>query len=292
MYPYNFRPEQLGINFREVFVIIPYEDKFNVLYDLLIVKAVEKASELLSLSGQQALYAKRASDDIGTTSGWLSVLEHLYTAQVVLGVLTDQNANVYYELGIAHATQQIQRQVLLLDSAEQPPFDLKDLIHFDYHFGGLDSDILPFAKKIADAITAFKIENERRINKARMVCGPYEFEVMMDWGEEPGVPIHTSPKGRSDYETKIFSKHGGNENYSKGSFERHVVAITNLCRIGLMGLNTAPPRYEQRDGGVILYVEFAYHWTDLGNCVLNLIGKIDRNEVNRRRSSLPAHFDR
>ncbi len=290
MYPYDFRPRQLGINFREVFVVIPYEDQFNVLYDQLIVKAVEKANEFLGLSGQQTLYAKRAVDDAGTTSGWLNVLEHLYTAQVVLGVLTGRNANVYYELGIAHATQQIQRQVLLLDSTQQPPFDLKDLIHFDYDPQALALGVVPFAKKIADAVAAFKIEDERRISKARMICGPYEFEIMMDWGEHPNLPMHTSPQGRLDYERIIREKHGGDENYSRGSFERHVVAITNLCQLGLLGFNTAPPEYLEKDNQTILYVGFSYHWTDLGNCVLNLIGKIGRHEVKRRRANLPLHF--
>ena len=102
--------------------------------------------------------------------------------------------------------------------------------------------------------------------------------------------MHTSPQGRIDYERIIREKHGGDENYSRGSFERHVVAITNLCQLGLLGFNTAPPRYQERDSRMILYVEFSYHWTDFGNCVLNLIGKIDKDEVNRRRANLPAHF--
>ena len=147
MYPYDFRPKQLGINFREVFVVTPYEESYLVLFNDLIVKAVDEASKMLNLTGHQALYAMRAKDDIGTTSGWINVLEHLYTAQVVLGVLTGGNSNVYYELGIAHATQQIQRQVLLLKAGEKSPFDLKDLIYFEYHPENLNADIQPFAKK-------------------------------------------------------------------------------------------------------------------------------------------------
>ena len=53
------------------------------------------------------------------------------TAQIVLGVLTDDNPNVFYELGIAHATQPITRQILIAENGYKPRFDTKDLIYYD-----------------------------------------------------------------------------------------------------------------------------------------------------------------
>src|SRR4051812_37224938 len=108
MYPYNFRPIVKGLNPEEVFVVIPFLAKYDSIYTDLVQGAVDIAAEKLNRN----IKAYRTKGDLRTTSGWLEVMEHLYTAQVVLGVLTKQvNANVQYELGIAHATQPIQRQV-------------------------------------------------------------------------------------------------------------------------------------------------------------------------------------
>ena len=66
------------------------------------------------------------------------MLEHLYQVQVVLGVLTAEIiANVYYELGIAHATQPLSWQALVAEEDHQPQFDTKDLIFMQLDPGDL-----------------------------------------------------------------------------------------------------------------------------------------------------------
>ena len=115
MYPYDFRSVRKGINHNEVFIVMPFSAKLESVYTNLIVPAVSKTNELLERTGQNILQAYRSKDDIRTASGWINVLEHLTTAQIVLGVLTEDNANVFYELGIAHATQPITRQVLIAE---------------------------------------------------------------------------------------------------------------------------------------------------------------------------------
>ncbi|MBM3252509.1 MAG: hypothetical protein FJZ11_07025, partial [Candidatus Omnitrophica bacterium] len=86
MYAYDFKPKQKSINFREVFVVMPFEVKYDDIFDKLIVPATEKANEILGYVGQQALSAYRTKEDIRMVSGWINVLEHLLTAQIVLGV--------------------------------------------------------------------------------------------------------------------------------------------------------------------------------------------------------------
>lgn len=129
MYPYDFRPKQKAINFTEVFVVMPFEE-YDDVFNKLIKPATEKANELLNDTEHQALSAYRTKDDIRTTSGWINVLEHLLTAQIVMGVLTSNNPNVFYELGIAHATEPITRQILIANKGYQPKFDTKDLIYY------------------------------------------------------------------------------------------------------------------------------------------------------------------
>jgi hypothetical protein len=74
--------------------------------------------------------------------GASEVLEHLYQAQIVFGVLTAEiNANVYYELRIAHATQPLSCQPLIAGEGYQPQFDTKDLIFMQLDPGHLAASV-------------------------------------------------------------------------------------------------------------------------------------------------------
>lgn len=281
MYPYEFTPKQKAINFTEVFVVMPFGKKYDNIYDNLIVLATNKANEKLSYSGLQALRPYRTKEDIRTTSGWINVLEHLLTAQVVLGVLTDNNANVFYELGIAHATEPISRQVLIANKGYERQFDTKDLIYYEYE-NNLEKSIEPLSIRITDAIKTHKIEQEKNIHRARMLLGPYEFEIVMIHGKARSFVLHTSPKARTNYESTMINEYG---DYMKGCFERHVFAVSNLCSLGLLGLNTS-----SNLSGAIINVQFSYHWTELGNSVLHLMKLITPEELKARRENLPAFF--
>lgn len=282
MYPYNFVPQQKAINFTEVFIVMPFDEKYNDIYFKLIVPATERANEMLGYTGQKALKPYRTREDISTTSGWINVLEHLLTAQIVLGVLTGENPNVFYELGVAHASEPITRQILIADKNYKPSFDIKDLIYYPYE-EDLQKSIDGLAKKIEHAINTHKIKQEKKINQARMLLGPYEFEIaMLHFGGKNFV-LHTSKKGREDYEKGLKMLQG--ENFVEGAFERHVEGIRHLCQCGLLGLNTATDKTQE--GSV---VHFSYHWTELGNSVLHLMGLIDSEELKNRREGLPAYF--
>ena len=239
MYPYNFKPSRKGINSREIFIAMPFgetdELELDNVFNDLILPAVEKANQLLGLSTESKLAAYRSEDDMRTASGWINVLEHLTSAQIVLGILTGDNTNVFYELGIAHATQPITRQILIANKGYSPKFDTKDLIYYPYE-DDLEKSIEPLAKKIEDAIKWYVVEEEKKVKQAIMQLGPYEFEVIMNHQGAPNFVFHTSREGRRHYEDAMIRNHG--EDYGRGSFERHVPAITNLCRIGLLGLNT------------------------------------------------------
>lgn len=275
MYPYKMTSSIKEINFSEIFVAMPFEEECDNIYKELIIPAVEKANLKLGYVGSQLLKPYRPKDDIRTTSGWINVLTHLFSAQIVLGVLTSDNPNVFYELGIAHATEPITRQILIANKGYEPRFDLKDLIYFQYE-DNLETSIEPLADKIKDAIDWYKIEEDRRVHQARMLVGPFDFEVLMMHGKDRSFAIHTT-KGQDDYEKA----------YGEGSFQKHISAITNLCHHGLLGLDTS---HKKEDGQKVV-VSFSYHWTNLGNCVLFSMGLIDQNEVVTRRVNLPAYFE-
>lgn len=284
MYVYNFKPTFQSIEFRKVFIAMPFEDKYDNIFHKLIEPAVQLASQKLGLKKEEVLFAFRTKEDINTTSGWINVMENLLTAQVVIGVLTSNNPNVFYELGIAHATQPLVRQILIAKKDYKPRFDLKDLIFYGYE-NNFGKSIDPLAIRIKQSIEMYKTEEDKIFHRARMPIGPYEFEVLMDHANDRNFVMHTSKQGREDYQNWAKQKHNDDEQYWKGAFERHVVAITNLGRQGLLGLNTKSERTATGTG-----VEFSYHWTDLGNCVLNLMKLITDEELKARRRGMPKYF--
>jgi len=79
-------------------------------------------------------FAAKRADEIGLP-GIISgpLLAAVADSDLVVADLTDHDANVFYELAIRHAAQR--PVVQLIDSAQRPPFDLRDLhtIRLDVH---------------------------------------------------------------------------------------------------------------------------------------------------------------
>ena len=99
----------------ECFVIMPFQPKFDVIYEGVIAPAIQKAG-LDALRGDGIYGAQRVMDDV-----WKGIRE----ARIILAELTGRNANVLYELGLAHA---IGKEVIIIVNAmKDVPFDLRDV---------------------------------------------------------------------------------------------------------------------------------------------------------------------
>ena len=278
MYPYDFTPTHKGLNPEEVFVVMPFEPKYDPIYDDLIEPAVSSAAKSLT----RALKSYRTKGDLRTTSGWIEVMEHLYTAQVVLGVLTENvNANVQYEIGIAHATQPIRRQVLIAEENYKPAFDTKDLIFMRYNPKSPVGSVAELTDRIKTALREWDVEQEDIVCYAIARITPFEFDIIMHWAFRPNFAVKTSGNGQKIYEQQIAQTHGHDKKYMQGVFQRHCEAIGRLQRSGLLGLNTHadPPR-----------IEFSYWWIDLGNLVLLKFGLINHAERLQRYENMPKHL--
>ncbi|MBU4315652.1 MAG: hypothetical protein KKF30_00105 [Proteobacteria bacterium] len=104
------------------FVMMPFADPIGQYYSLIYKPAIEKAG----------LTPIRADDDIFTTGKIIDQIWHgINNAKILVAELTSRNANVYYELGLAHA---LKKPVVLISSNEQDvPFDLHHIrvIYYD-----------------------------------------------------------------------------------------------------------------------------------------------------------------
>ena len=206
-------------------------------------------------------------------------MEHLYPARIVLGVLTDEtNANVFYELGIAHATQPLSRQVLIAENSYVPDFDTKDLIFMKYDPLCVSDSIDELTIRIESALDSWSYEQELLVKKAIASLSPYDFEVMIDCRSQSYIVMKTSDDGPNAYTRYINEIHKNDPSYVNGVFKRHCEAVARLQQNGLLGFVTR--RIDES-------IEINHYWTDLGNMVLMEFGRIDDDERDRRFIAMP-----
>lgn len=153
-----------------VFVLMPFDKNFNDIYKFGIKGAAEDVGA----------YAERLDEQIFTEGMLDRVFNQINKADVIVADMTGRNANVFYEVGYAHALGKI--VLLLTQNADDIPFDLKQYQHTIYN----DIDTLKeqLAPKIAWGI------NESR-NRLAGVIGD-KFEVNIDDVEIPEDSLHSN----------------------------------------------------------------------------------------------------
>ena len=122
------------------FVMMPFSNPFNIYYERLYRPAIEDAG----------LEPIRADDlfrpGVIVSDLWAMIQE----AKVLLAELTTKNANVYYELGLAHAIGK--PIVLVSETLDDVPFDLQQLRVLLYN----KDDPTWGEKLVADITTSIK----------------------------------------------------------------------------------------------------------------------------------------
>ena len=102
------------------FVLMPFSDTFNDVYKLGIKAAAEAAGAYSERVDEQQ-HNERITDRI---------FNQIAKADLLIADMTGKNANVFYEVGYAHALNR--PVVLVTQKAEDIPFDLKDYPHIVY----------------------------------------------------------------------------------------------------------------------------------------------------------------
>ncbi|WP_052309908.1 hypothetical protein [Methanocella arvoryzae] len=119
-----FGPASYNLNEKMVFVLMPFKDDLTKIYESVIKPTVEK----------KGLLCRRA-DELKTNSViiqdiWKAICE----ARIVIADLTYLNANVFYELGIAHTIGKDTILVIQPQTMENLkfPFDLSHIRRIEY----------------------------------------------------------------------------------------------------------------------------------------------------------------
>ena len=118
-----FRGRDFLINDRLVFVLSPFQEPFNEIYDDHIRPTVESIRGLSCLRADDIYDNRAIIEDI-----WRCTNE----ARILIAELTGRNPNVFYETGVAHTVGK--EVILITQSMDDVPFDLKHLRCIVYEY--------------------------------------------------------------------------------------------------------------------------------------------------------------
>lgn len=117
-----FTEEQKSVQWPQVFVLMPFAEKFRPIFDDHIKKVIAELQ----------LTIERADDFFSTGAIVNDIWTAINNADIIIADCTGRNPNVFYEIGIAHAVGK--ETILLSQSNDDIPFDLKHLRVIVYEY--------------------------------------------------------------------------------------------------------------------------------------------------------------
>lgn len=135
-----------------VFVLMPFSTAFDDIYRYGIKKACE----------DQGCYCERVDEQMFDGTILDRIYNQISRADVVIADMTGRNPNVFYETGYAHA---LSKRVILLTQSEQDiPFDLKHYTHLVYN-----ASISTLSEQLAPRISWALSQSGRTLDEGRLV---------------------------------------------------------------------------------------------------------------------------
>src|SRR6185503_8689366 len=123
MYPRTFFSSRAdAIEPGTCFVIMPFAKAFTATF-----KAIQNAVER-----NLGFRCTRTDELLGGGHIIEDILKGIASSELIIADVTGRNANVYYELGIAHMAKPIEKVILLSQNVDEIPFDLRQFRHIVY----------------------------------------------------------------------------------------------------------------------------------------------------------------
>lgn len=121
----------------DVFVIMPFQDEMRPVYDC-----------LSSVASQLGLTVARGDESHAPDYIANDIWDAINATRVVVADCTGKNANVFYEIGIAHTVGK--PVILLAQSADDVPFDLRHIRYI--HYGSDDDGLGRLESKLKQSL--------------------------------------------------------------------------------------------------------------------------------------------
>jgi len=182
MYPKTYfethKPDPKG---GHAFVLMPFAEAFRQIYDTI----------QQTLGGDQVnLHCTRADELFGGGHIIEDILRCLGEAEIVIADVTGKNPNVFYELGIAHMVKDVDKVLILTQTMEDIPFDLRPFrcITYEHSQVGLrqlQTALLQHVKHISSGSYKFSANDNAQYVFPQKLFGPdrcfHDFELTDVW---------------------------------------------------------------------------------------------------------------
>lgn len=106
---------------KKCFVLMPFKEEMRPVYDDHIMKVCQKLN--ISVTRADQIFSINPVID--------DILQSVREADILIADMTDNNPNVFYEIGICHA---MKKQVILITQNNTVPFDLNHIRRIQYDF--------------------------------------------------------------------------------------------------------------------------------------------------------------
>jgi hypothetical protein len=186
MYPKTFYetaklPSQIGT----CFVLMPFAEAFREVYD-----AIVQCADAVQFSASRA-------DDFFTGGHIIEdILRSMGESEVIIADVTGKNPNVFYELGIAHMVKEIQNVLILTQTMDDIPFDLRSLrcIVYEQTDAGLrvlKSRLNQALRELSEKSTRFSVREGQEYKFSKRFLGAdkafYDFDIPELWAGGMGA---------------------------------------------------------------------------------------------------------
>lgn len=141
IYPKLAANRVTAVKERVCFVLMPFSRDLRVVH-----AAIKDVCDTLNM------ICERADDIYSQRPIFASILDSILEAEIIIADLTGKNPNVFYETGIAHSFREPQSVILVAQSLDDVPFDLRHL---------------PIVLYKMENMQKFEIELEKRISHSR-----------------------------------------------------------------------------------------------------------------------------
>lgn len=126
IYPKQYHFEKKKIIKNKCFFVMPFDNEFDIVYGTLR-KSLSEAGYLCSRVDE----IPKSTPIIG------KILNEIANSQYIIVDITNGNANVFYELGIAHSFKDAQNIILIKRKDSNTAFDILHLTYFEYEIDNL-----------------------------------------------------------------------------------------------------------------------------------------------------------
>lgn len=121
IYPKQFRSSKIPIEKNRCFILMPFDSQFDNIY-----------GNIKNALNDNSYICNRADEITGSKPIMNKILNEILKAHFIIADLTKQNANVFYELGVAHTFKDSQNIILIAQKKEEIPFDITHINRIIY----------------------------------------------------------------------------------------------------------------------------------------------------------------